>query len=343
MPVQKRTFATKSDLIDDDDGDELSEDTSLVGNDSDEKDTLPSTLTHKGKAHQLQQPQTLLDRLRRFLKFYVSFVASASHQDQAMKVLQWTLWLLSTSCSPTRSQAAAILRKYYVDLGYVRFATRLLGLPSALEAVLSGSWAADSKGHPGLHRQLGRILATSMLGYYPCEHAAYALWMLPPNTAIAAKHRANRTAERFCAWSCRFWLIYIVAETTQCALQWKELRDEQQKLRLQQQEQQGGGGVNDSDDNGDETSTKDRAAALKHAITNTQLQLTRDALFFLPCIHWALPNWDREPWLPERFVNTLMWIESVVCMYQSVRREPPAMLDVDADADVDVAGHTKEE
>jgi hypothetical protein len=327
MPVQKRTFATKSDLMEDDE--DLSEDASLVeGND--DKDTAPTprrlpstTLTHKA-ANKAQSP---LQRLRRFLKFYVSFVASASHQDQAMKVLQWTLWLLSTSCSPSRSQARGILRKYYLDIGYVRFATRLLGLPAALEAALSGSWAnTNSQNHANIHRQLGNILATSMLGYYPCEHAAYALWMMPPNTRIAAKHQANRTAERLSAWSCRFWLIYILAETTQCALQYKELRDQQQQL-LQLQ-------VDGNNSDSDDETTRERAAALKHAVTNTQLQLSRNALFFLPCIHWALPNWDREPWLPERFVNTCMWVESVLSLYQSVRRQPPALLDVDVDVDV---------
>jgi hypothetical protein len=337
MPVQKRTFATKSDLMDDDDED-LSEDASLVGGNGDNDRTvpttsLPSTLTNKSKAQ--HQSQTPLQRLRRFLKFYVTFVASASHQDQALKVLQWTLWLLSTSCSPSRPQAGSILKKYYFDLGYVRFGTRLLGLPSAVDAVLSGSWAAGST---GLHRQLGRILATSMLGYYPLEHTAYALWMMPPNTVLSKKHQANRTAERLSAWSCRFWLLYILAETTQCALQWKELRSEQQQQQLLKQQKQVG---DDSDDNDNDETTKERAAALKNSITNTQLQLSRNALFFLPCIHWALPNWDRDPWLPERFVNTLMWVESVICMYQSVRREPavPLILDVD----VDVVQHAKEE
>jgi hypothetical protein len=299
MPVQKRTNASKSEPIEDDE--DLSEDASLVeGNDDrPQKDTVP-TLTNKA--------QPPLQRLRRFLKFYISFVASASHQDQALKVLQWTLWLLSTSCSPTRSQARGILRKYYLDIGYVRYATRLFGLPAAFEAALSGSWAASSQSHPGLHRQLGRILAASMLGYYPAEHGAYALWMMPPNSTISAKHQVNRTAERLSAWSCRFWLIYIMAETVQCAFQWKELRDEQQQQ------------VGDSDE-----TAKDRASTLKNAVVNTQLQLSRNALFFLPCINWALPNWDRQPWLPEHFVNTLMWMESVVSLYQSVRRQQPAL------------------
>jgi hypothetical protein len=329
MPLQKRPNASKSETIEDDE--ELSEDASLVeGNDDHpEKDSVPttslsSTLTHrqaKAQAQPQPQPQPPLQRLRRFLKFYVSFIASASHQDQALKVLQWTLWLLSTSCSPTRSQARGILRKYYLDIGYARYAARLLGLPAACEAVLSGSWATSSPSHPQLARHLGNILATSMLGYYPAEYGSYAIWMMPSHTSIATKHRINRTAERLSAWSCRFWLMYIVAETAQCALQWKDLRDEQK----QQQQLKVSGGSDSSDDDDDDETTKDRrdrAATLQNAVTNTQLQLSRNALFFLPCIHWALPNWDRQPWLPEGFVNTLMWIESVTCLYQSVRRQP---------------------
>jgi hypothetical protein len=330
MPVQKRinVNATKTDPTEVDE--DLSEDASFVEAHDDryEKYAVPMTSSPStgGTRNPMQLQLQPLQRLRRFLKFYVSFFASASHQDQAMKVLQWTLWLLSTSCgtgtgtgtgaTSGSSQARAILRKYYLDIGNVRFATRLLGFPAALEAALSGSWAATSHGQglssQGLYRQLGRILAISMLGYYPMEHGAYALWMLPSDSTFAAKHRTNRTAERLSAWSCRFWFIYIVAETTQCALQWKELREQQQ-----------------ADADADETKKSNRAAT-KNAIYNTQLQLTRNALFLLPCIHWALPNWDRQPWLPERVVNTLMWSESIVSLYQSVRRQPA----VDVDADV---------
>jgi hypothetical protein len=36
----------------------------------------------------------------------------------------------------------------------------------------------------------------------------------------------------------------------------------------------------------------------------------------LPCINWSLPNWDIDPMLPENVVNGLMWLESIVCLYQ---------------------------
>jgi hypothetical protein len=58
--------------------------------------------------------------------------------------------------------------------------------------------------------------------------------------------------------------------------------------------------------------------ANKAVVKHLQLQLVRDLLFTLPAIHWSLPHWDTDPWLPEPIVNTLMWLESVVCMVQSI-------------------------
>jgi hypothetical protein len=119
----------------------------------------------------------------------------------------------------------------------------------------------------------------------------------------------------------------------------EELRDEQQQLLQQELSEQ-------YDD--ERRNDQERAAVLTNAICEHPTQLSRNALLFLPCIHWALPNWDRDPCLPERFVNTLMWMESCIVSVSIGRREPampmPAMLDDDndVDVDVDVVQHTNE-
>ena len=73
------------------------------------------------------------------------------------------------------------------------------------------------------------------------------------------------------------------------------------------------------DDDADTNENDTELVAGTQQQQNLRLQILRDLLFTLPAIHWSLPNWDTNPWLSEPIVNTLMWLESVVCMYQGVK------------------------
>jgi Peroxisomal biogenesis factor 11 (PEX11) len=236
------------------------------------------------------QVTSLLERL---LKLYCSYMSSPLHQDRGLKFLQWTLWLVSKLFrNPSRSKH---LRKLYLDVSFARYVTRLLGFPAALEAALTGSWTPSSDRYGSAMGWVGRALSWSMAGYYPTEHIAYVQWMLP-----SAFPPERRTAERWSYISCRFWLLYVVAEATQCVLQWRELASSAPKVN----------GNNDDDDDDNKLAKADREAALR----KVKVLLTRDLLFLLPCINWSLPNWDTDPWLSETVINTLMWLESVVCL-----------------------------
>jgi hypothetical protein len=238
------------------------------------------------KAYAASSNDETLATLDRFLNKYVAYMKSALHQDRAFKFLQWTLWLLSAVSSNSNKNKTAF-RKLYLDICYSRYASRLLAWPTAIEAARSNSWACTSRLYPKLHKCVGQVMAWSMVGYYPCEVMAYLQWMVPSWATT------KRSAEKWSYLSCRFWLLYVVAEAVQCAALLKEMK--QQELDK------------DGDDN--PVAKKEQQLALR----NTKLQLVRDALFFLPCLQWSLPNWDTDPWLSENFVNMCMWIESVVC------------------------------
>ena len=239
------------------------------------------------------------------LKRYTLYMQSGLNQDRGLKFLQWTFWLVSRVLQHRHGQRnqtnggnrhALATRKLYLDLCYARYALRLLGLPAALEAARTSSWtskAVNPKNQP-FFDLVGKILAWTMVGYYPTEHMAYVQWMVP---AYAKNNGKGRSAERWSYISCRFWLAYIVAESAQCLVQWKALRQAMKEDNAQE-----------------ESEEKRQELALK--MKNTKLQLTRNALFLLPCVNWSLPNWDVDPWLPESIVNVLMWLESVVCLYQ---------------------------
>lgn len=147
-----------------------------------------------------------------FLTNYVKFTSSALNTDRSLKLLQWTLWLASYI---KKSQG---LKKLSLDLSFARYALRLLGLPASMEAARTGSWG--SKNTPSW---LGQIMAWSMIGYYPMEHVAYARWQAP-------QLLPGQNAERWSAWSCRCWLLYIVADMTQSVLKLKSLIKERSEL-----------------------------------------------------------------------------------------------------------------
>lgn len=263
---------------------------------------------HPEKLTKQPPPKDKRAFIDRILQGYTCFMDSGLNQDRGLKLLQWTLWMFSYALKD-RVLIRDALKKLYNELSFARYAIRLLGLPPALEAARSGSWATSSDKYKGLHKFLGQILAWSMIGYYPLEHGAYVQWQTPK--LFFPKGPPNRLAEKLSAWSCRFWTVYIVAEILQS---WMKLREENQKLKAYEESKKT-----------DEEPVLGEDGTIivppkPSALRNLRLQIVRDLLFALPAVHWSLPNWDTQPWLPDPLVNTLMWLESVVCMYQSVAK-----------------------
>ena len=301
--------------------------------------------------------QLLVAVLDKFLRDYTQFMTSGLNQDRSLKLLQYTLWMVSygvsktTTTTESSSPASTIiresLRKLFNELSFTRYVLRFLGLPAALEATRSGSWSMTSPKNPRWHKILGQIMAWSMIGYYPLEHGAYLQWQTPKllplllGGAFDWKRRRSggdvdgptsssvRLAGKLSAWSCRFWLIYTVTEIIQCV--WK-LREETNNLRLLEDKKKNDDhDVSDGDDCAITTTTTTTssssivsappagAATTMATIRNLRLQIVRDVLFTLPAIHWSLPNWDIDPLLSDLQCNSLMWCESIACMYQSIR------------------------
>jgi hypothetical protein len=220
-----------------------------------------------------------------FLETYVQFMKTPVHQDQTLKLLQYILWF--TSRFYLFQQGRQSLLKFSYDISFARMALRLLGGPVALQAYRTNGWALHSHKYGNVYKVLGKILAGSMVGYYPAEGLAYMHWMMPQWLA------RGRSAEVLSSWSCRCWVAYICAETCQNVLQWKECHEQETTCGI---------------------TTK------THKRSQIELQLARNALFILPAIHWSLPEWDVKPWLNTNLVNGLMLGESLVHLYQSIQQ-----------------------
>eukprot|EP00978_Attheya_sp_CCMP212_P023092 scaffold69932_cov52-Attheya_sp.AAC.6 len=219
-----------------------------------------------------------------FLSFYCDFSGPGINQDRILKLAQWLLWFAShwTKNKSSNPELSPGLRKMYFDLSMARYALRLLGMPTALHAIRSGSWGGGGQFQNKKIDQIGQVMAWSMLFYYPLEYVAYARWTSPK--------WIKADAGKFSAYSCRFWLVYVVGEMIQCILKMKELRQQKRLLMLE-----------------------------KESHSNTDDEVVRDMCFIPPCMNWSLLDWERKPWLKEPLVNGLMLTESIVCMYQSIR------------------------
>jgi hypothetical protein len=154
---------------------------------------------------------------------------------------------------------------------------------------------------------LGKVLAIVMIGYYPTELVAFALWMKPTADGTVL----SLPADTWFYWSMRFWLVYLITELVQCCVQYAEL-SKQRSLVLR-------GKKTDP-----VTTTPYLCNALQQLrsidaqINAVKTLLVCDALYFLPCLHWSLPSSDTQPWLPLSLVSSLMWAESVVCLYHAL-------------------------
>jgi len=174
----------------------------------------------------------------------------------------------------------------------MRYVLRLYGMPTAIEAIRSGSWGAGAWKDNRI-KQLGSVMAYSMAVFYPLEHVAWAQWNMPK---LMPKVDGNKLS----AWSCRFWLVYILAEMASAVLKNRELESE---LRCVDKDVKG---------------PNDEALAIAKSMKMNKLQIVRDILFTGPCINWALDEWATNPWLSENWCNGLSFAEALTCMYQSI-------------------------
>lgn len=287
--------------------------------------------------------------MKSVLSSYVNFIQSPSRQDSILKTIQYSLWLLSKFYrgSGTKRQlpdrVAESLLKLQGEISWARYLLRFFGLPAAINDVdLQSSWAVGNKVH-----RLGRVMSWTMVPYYVLENMAYLLWKAPEirwlpivsptptqnpvaatscsnhemnRNTIAYRYSSAQLASKASAWSCRFWLTWIVLDIVRCTL---ELRNNQQTSPQSEM-------TNPSSSTNDElrqtNGVVEAAETLQYkdryrdfAYVRTEyMRILRNVLYVLPAINWSLPNWDTQPWLSGDLVNGLCWVESIVGLYQGI-------------------------
>ncbi|CAB9504038.1 Peroxisomal biogenesis factor 11 (PEX11) [Seminavis robusta] len=273
----------------------LSSSTKKQDDDDDGKRTDKEEEDAKAQFKVKESASTKKPSVGRFLQGYKGFVWPGANQEKLLRCLQYSLWMISFFLLEDCAKLAR-------ELESARYILRFHGLPPALEAAQSGSWSFSSARYPKLQQFLGKLLAWTMVGYYPLEHAACLLWFSPK--LIFPTSFPVGLAEAFSMWSCRCWLAYVVVEILQNGLKYCE---ETQKARKYVEQKK-------DDSEGVQSAMPPRPAMMKYL----RFQLVRASLHLLPAMHWSFHNSDIDPWLSLPFVNTLMWLESVVCMVESI-------------------------
>jgi hypothetical protein len=331
----------------------------------------------------LSKYQSLFQQL---LSKYLRFISSPARQDVILKTVQYTLWLLSRFYQTRRRQVdggtsstAKSLALLSFEISWTRYVLRFFGLPASIDGASTGQWGmtgikaidddndvnnisanASNKNKQGFclwsfldcvvtSKRIGKMLAWTMIGYFPLEHAAYLQWKAPNlwwNFGSGRRRRIiggaedNRSsgstdvcpaslqvnyASKLSAWSCRFWLAFLVLDTVKSARALHKIR--QLKQRKQQELLVKAVDANDTNypngaDEGDVDTTSGTLPSLDElevAAIGQKLSMTRSLLYLLPALNWSLPKWDTQPWLSEDVVNGLCWVEAVVGLYQSTR------------------------
>mmetsp|Transcript_14704 Transcript_14704/g.40651 ORF Transcript_14704/g.40651 Transcript_14704/m.40651 type:complete len:330 (-) Transcript_14704:1389-2378(-) len=245
----------------------------------------------KQKTTQQRRRANILQPLDDFLAKLVRFFATSSGKERTMKLVQYMLWFLSHYyCS---GQTRTSLENLSGEVLWARYVLRFFGWPSAIQAARTNCWA------PG---RIGRLLAWSMVAYFPLEHAAYLHWKAPQ---LMRSSRPSQVANTLSAWSCRFWMVYIMVDT------YRALRSLQDLQRVQQQQQ-----FNDASSPLDSSHDyDDHGTAIQ--IQNERIGLLRNFLSCVPAYHWSFDT--GESGVSNVTVKGMMLTDAVVGFYQEVR------------------------
>ena len=273
-----------------------------------------------------------LKLLKSILSNYVKFSQSPSRQDTILKTFQYSLWMLSKfyrNSEPIQRvphRVAESLLKLQGEINWARYLLRFFGFPAAIHHLdLDSSWSTGNN----LHR-LGRIMSWTMVAYYPLENMAYLLWKAPgirwlpvvspspiqnqdaPTSCPSLNNGQSsaQLASKLSAWSCRFWLAWIVLDVVRGIL---ELREVKRTSMIDVF-----GRTNSVENAKKSLHLKDEDEKLTVSMKSKQLRLLRNVLYVLPALNWSLPQSDTQPLLSGDLVNGLCWLESMVGLYQDI-------------------------
>lgn len=272
---------------------------------------------------------SMSSRIDKFLSVFGQFSSQTLYSDRGIKLMQYTLWLVSKifildTNDPLSNHVSSSISNLQRDLSTCRYILRFYGMPQSLQAVLRPQlWAGECGNQSWKDTriyQLARVMALSMFIYHPLEHVAWLKDKVEIDNHVVDHPRTGAKTNvslrlwpksisggSFSVWSCRAWMVYIVAEWRCCWLKNKELRERMiQREKLDE--------TKSSSTNQTQLETETQLSQLQKSLRLNRLQMLRCALFTVPCIQWSMFN----PILSDNIIGSLTLAEAITCMYQSI-------------------------
>jgi len=314
--------------------------------DSDQNDVIDQKLSAGtplcGKEYSTQK------LLKSILSNYVQFVQSPGRQDSVLKTVQYSLWLLSKFYHGSRqnrrlpNRVVESLLTLQGEISWARYLLRFFGFPAAINDLdLQSGWSTGNNSH-----RIGRVMSWTMVFYYPLENLAYLLWKAPgirwlpiisttpiqnPESTtcpkpgksenfITRRYSSAQLASKASAWSCRFWLTWIVLDIVRCALSLREIQqaDASKTMTPTSSTHKGSRQTCTQEESVETSQRKDSLLNTIITVRTEHMRILRNLLYVLPAITWSLPSWDTDPLLSGDVANGLCWLESMVGLYQGV-------------------------
>jgi hypothetical protein len=191
----------------------------------------------------------------------------------------------------TAVDVGAELDKLSGSLTMARYVMRFFGVFESLDGALNDSWTdVETFKNCNVMHTLQRSMAWSMVPYHALEHVAFAGWVAPELCKV--------DANKWSAWSCAFWSYYVFADIIVCIMQLYELDKKRKAIEGKDKESE--------------------IVAIEKKVKNIRCLLLRECIYILPAIHWSLPNWATDPWIPKKTLSVMCFSEAAVNMYQKV-------------------------
>jgi hypothetical protein len=244
---------------------------------------------------------------------HTQFTSSAVPQEKALKTLQHAVWFIGRFYAAGSVQRLSFTTTIG-EIPWARYVHRLVGLPEAVQAVLSsdlGSSSSKRSTYTICTTIVARGMAWSKMACCPLEHVAYLYWKVPSlllllSPSFGTRHgysqqqqqqqQGDRLAALASAWSCRFWLLYVVLDLARST--WALMPNMTTRVD------------DDDDDDDDDESLSSNSRDLQTRCSE-QLQIIRNLLFTLP----AYPNGMQILGCPLIYSMCLCgWNRSFVCV-----------------------------
>mmetsp|Transcript_12524 Transcript_12524/g.26589 ORF Transcript_12524/g.26589 Transcript_12524/m.26589 type:complete len:293 (-) Transcript_12524:2255-3133(-) len=242
-------------------------------------------------------PSAYLVTLRQFDSFltsYCEYTSNTAAVNIGLKLLVYTLWLLAWATDSPENTFSSSMYVLSEEFYMMTFAIRFPGILEAVEGFRTGSWADGSWEDPRIVFIAKYFMAGSMLFYYPFDHMVYLGWTVPKLVPVDAQ---------WCfSYSCRFWVVYLIADLIVCRLKILELRRKKTVLQIC--------GIS-------EIKREIEKQTIECKLRYIRIQRLRSFCALLPAIKWSFDNEKEALSEEEVFVNGLMLIEAYMALYQA--------------------------